>query len=168
MLEPPARIRAQFVHVNCFLRGENSPADPRGLGGSWVPHTHPCGTNVWISRSLLRKPSKDVLPKPKGGKTRRGPQRVESLRSGGLHEQYCCVPGTQHQLGTWAIILGTLLSKGVPDPIVGRLFILSGLGLPGTGYQSDQKARNFPGKRTRASHESKGAMDWTGLGAGQL
>lgn len=33
------------------------------------------------------------------------------------------------------MILGTLLSKGVPDPIVGRLSILSGLGLPGTGYQ---------------------------------
>lgn len=71
-------------------------------------------------------------PKPKRGETRRGSQRVESLSSGGSHEHYCCVPGATT---SWAIILGTLLSEGVPDPIGGRLFILQGLGLPGTGYQ---------------------------------
>lgn len=39
MLEPPARIHAQFVHLNCFLSGENSPADPRDLGGcQGTPH----------------------------------------------------------------------------------------------------------------------------------
>lgn len=66
------------------------------------------------------------------------------------------------------IILDTLLSKGVLYSIIGSLFILSGLGLPGTGYRVDKKPEMSLGGEPGHPIERMGAIDLMGLEAGQL
>lgn len=107
----------------------------RSQGPVWV-HWYPILTLV-VPTSGFPGPCQGRLSK--GGKTRRGfPEDRESqLRRFEQTPLLCSLH--QHQLGTWAMNLDTLLSKGVLYPVIGRLSVRSGLGLPGTGYRMDRR-----------------------------
>lgn len=77
-------------------------------------------------------------PKPKGGKTRRVFQKVEKLSSGGSSARYW--------LGTRAVMPDALLWRAVLCRVISKLFILSGLGLSGPGYQVDKKLEISQGR----------------------
>lgn len=90
---------------------------------------------------------------------------MEDLGSGGPSGYDCHMPGT-NRLGTYRMICWTSCPQDLLDPVAGRLFILLGVGLPGTGYRVNSEPRISLGREPRHTLEGMGTIDLMSLEAG--
>lgn len=139
MQEPPAESMHILFISTASSVGESSPIEP----GTWARCVGTLCLPLWyqlLDFQVIAKANhpKMSYPKPKGGKTRRVFQKVEKLSSGGSSAGYW--------LGTRAVMPDALLWRAVLCRVIGKLFILSGLGLSGPGYQVDKKLEISQGR----------------------
>lgn len=137
MQELPAdSMGAAFIPPPNSDVGKGSPADP---GNLYQVHWHPVPVLVpALGFQVIAKANhpKTGLLKTQKRWNKMGPLELRILR--GPSEHCCCVPST-NTTGCRGGALDTLPLRSLLYPIIGRLFILLGLGLPGTGYRVDRK-----------------------------